>query len=139
MHDVLHVCLRFRSGMFRFPLPFPLVCLPCTQILKPQLFISRLFSETLSSIYFGILMFIRFICSSFLPLDFDSWILLLLFFSKCSYINVPLYKTRRCLIILTTDKICREYRASRSREAAYFLMRLCASFYTGGQSFRPPV
>ncbi len=28
--------------------------------------------------------------------------------------------------ILTTDKICREYRASRSREAAYFLMRLCA-------------
>ena len=34
--------------------------------------------------------------------------------------------------ILTTDKICREYCASRSREAAYFLMRLCASFYTGG-------
>ncbi|MDE6618984.1 MAG: hypothetical protein K2K74_00560, partial [Lachnospiraceae bacterium] len=29
-------------------------------------------------------------------------------------------------IILTTDEICREYRASRSREAAYFLMRLCA-------------
>jgi len=29
-----------------------------------------------------------------------------------------------------TDEICREYRASRSREAAYFLMRLCAKLYT---------
>ena len=30
------------------------------------------------------------------------------------------------IYILTADKICREYRASRSRKAAYFLMRLCA-------------
>ncbi len=29
--------------------------------------------------------------------------------------------------ILTADKMCREYRANRSREAAYFLLRLCAS------------
>jgi len=34
------------------------------------------------------------------------------------------------LVILTTDEICREYRANRSRKAAYFLMRLCASHYT---------
>ena len=34
------------------------------------------------------------------------------------------------IIILTTDEICREYRASRSHEVAYFLMRLCASHYT---------
>lgn len=41
--------------------------------------------------------------------------------------------------ILTTDKICCGCCSSRSREAAYFLMRLCVSFYTDGQSFRPPV
>jgi hypothetical protein len=33
---------------------------------------------------------------------------------------------KNLFVILTTDEICREYRASRSREAAYFLMRLCA-------------
>ncbi|MDE7184648.1 MAG: hypothetical protein K2O40_09300, partial [Lachnospiraceae bacterium] len=43
------------------------------------------------------------------------------------------------LIILMTDEICREHRASRSREAAYFPMRLMHNFILNGQSFRPPV
>ena len=38
-------------------------------------------------------------------------------------------------MILTADEICREYRVSRSREAAYFLMRLCASCYTVRQIY----
>jgi len=38
-------------------------------------------------------------------------------------------------IVLATDKICREYCTNRSRKAAYFLMRLYALYYTGGQSF----
>ncbi len=37
------------------------------------------------------------------------------------------------IFILTTDFICREYCASRSRKAVYFLMRLCASCYTERQ------
>ena len=40
-----------------------------------------------------------------------------------------------CGIILTADEIRREYRASRSREAAYFLMRLCASCYAVRQIY----
>lgn len=34
------------------------------------------------------------------------------------------------IIILTVNEIYREYCASRCHEAACFLMRLCASFYT---------
>lgn len=33
------------------------------------------------------------------------------------------------------DEICHEYRASCSRKAAYFLIRLCASCYTGRQIY----
>ncbi len=39
------------------------------------------------------------------------------------------------MIILTADEIRREYSASRSRKAAYFLMQLCASSYTEEQMF----
>ena len=38
-------------------------------------------------------------------------------------------------VIITADEICREYRASRSRKAAYFLMRLCASYDTVRQIY----
>ena len=33
------------------------------------------------------------------------------------------------------DEICHEYRASRSRKAAWFLMRLCASHYAERQIY----
>ena len=46
-----------------------------------------------------------------------------LYYNKGSKICVSEY-------ILMANEICREYCASRSREAAYFLMRLCASLYT---------
>ncbi len=42
-------------------------------------------------------------------------------------------QVKTLIFILTADEVCREYCASRSREAAYFLMRLCASCYTERQ------
>ena len=51
-------------------------------------------------------------------------------FAPSSEKGSPISRKAPYHFILTPDEICREYCASRSREAAYFLMRLCASPYT---------